>query len=71
MAAIDTIQPGITVVRTSTLVNFLVELSSEDLTAAGSYGQVQLTKHETAQLDVVEFFNTLEDAQAEKTSWDT
>jgi hypothetical protein len=53
------------------LVNFLVELSSEDLTAAGSQGQVQLTKHETSQLDVVEFFNTAEDALAEKTSWDT
>ena len=71
MAAIDTIQPGITVVRTSTLVNFLLALSSEDLTAAGSEGQVQLTKHETSKTDVVEFFNTLEDAQAEKTSWDT
>lgn len=65
------IQPDpVTVVKTSTLVNFLTELTSEDLAAAGSEDMVMLTKHETDLPDIVETYDTLADAQTAKTNWD-
>lgn len=57
--------------KTSTIIDLTIGLSDSDKALVGVTGQIQLTKHETSQLDVFEFFDTAKDALAEKTSWDT
>jgi hypothetical protein len=57
--------------KTSTLIDLTIGMTDADKLAAGSDGQILLTKHETEESDILEYYDTVVLANAAKTDWDT
>lgn len=55
--------------KSATIVNLLENLTEEQVALIGTFQQVQLTKLETNTPPVYEFYNTVEEAETEKTRW--
>ena len=56
--------------KTTTIINHLEGMDEDTKAEVGTTGQIQLIKHETGVQDIYEFYDTVEEANAEKLAWE-
>ena len=56
--------------KTSVIINHLEGLSTEQKAEVGTKDQVEIRLRETDKLTLVEFYNTVTQANARKAEWD-
>lgn len=56
--------------KTTQIINHLENMDSDTIAIVGSTGQVQLIKTEDNVDDIHEFYDTVEEAQAEAGTWE-
>ena len=57
--------------KTTIILNLIEGMSDEEIAVVGTYDQVLLTKSETGKRDVIEFYNTVAEAEEQASNWNS